>query len=193
MLCAVCSNASTFYDICDQLGMYVVDEANIETHGMELMARPNDLANSPQWAASYLARFQRMVLRDRNHPSIIIWSLGNESGYGTVHDQMAAWSRAHEPTRPVQYESCGGNSATDIICPMYAPVDNARALTKLDTQLAASKQPGRAWPAATHNPSTSRPVILCEYAHAMGNSVGNLDKYWQSFRDTNGMQGGFIW
>ena len=173
-----------FYDLCDRLGLYVVDEANIETHGMEPM---NALADDPDWTPAFLERMQRMVARDFNHPSIIIWSLGNESGYGRSHDQMYQWTRGEDPSRPVQYEGGGANTpATDIICPMYARThedfwypDSTEAVPSLVTW--QSKE------------GEQRPVILCEYAHAMGNSLGNFSDYWDVFREHPRLQGGFIW
>ena len=113
---------------------YVVDEANIETHGFEFYSKsgdPGQLAKTPSWRHAFEQRFCRMVQRDKNHPSVIVWSLGNESGYGATHDAMAAWCRTCEPSRPVQYESCGVNSASDILCPMYPSMAN---MAHLDTR-----------------------------------------------------------
>ena len=119
--CSHYPNDPRWYELCDQYGLYLVDEANIETHGMFPMSR---LSDDPRWLAAYSERVTRMVQRDRNHPSIIIWSLGNESGHGANHDALYAWIKSHDPTRPVQYEGGGANTAaTDIICPMYARVD----------------------------------------------------------------------
>ena len=183
-------NDERFYDICDELGLYVVDEANIESH-----ARLRSLVHDPRYETAFLERFKRMVGRDRNHPSVILWSLGNESGYGAMHDAMAAWSRANDPTRPVHYE--GGimipwarlenrsavadldpnaaldHPATDVICPMYPSIE---ALVK--------------W-ARTYR--GGKPLIMCEYSHAMGNSNGSLADYWDAIESHPGLQGGFIW
>lgn len=176
-----------FYDICDRLGMYVVDEANIETHGLTPMSR---LSDDQDWAPAYLERLSRMVRRDYNHPSIIIWSLGNESGYGVNHDLMYAWVKKEDPSRPVQYEGGGADTAvTDIICPMYARVDEdlpspyGRPAYSLEAW--AEKQRGEG--------ESARPIILCEYSHAMGNSLGNFSNYWEAFRKHPSLQGGFIW
>ena len=176
-----------FYDICDRLGMYVVDEANIETHGLTPMSR---LSDDQDWAPAYLERLSRMVRRDYNHPSIIIWSLGNESGYGVNHDLMYAWVKKEDPSRPVQYEGGGADTAvTDIICPMYARVDEdlpspyGRPAYSLEAW--AEKQRGEG--------ERARPIILCEYSHAMGNSLGNFSNYWEAFRKHPSLQGGFIW
>ena len=169
-------NDSAFYDLCDELGMYVIDEANIECH-----AYNTSLCDDPRYLAAWVARGSRMVQRDRNHPSIILWSLGNESGYGANHDALAGWIRRADPTRPLHYEGAvfhdgwahGGLLASDIVCPMYATPDAIRV----------------------HGESGAgtRPLILCEYSHAMGNSNGSLADYWKVITTTPGLQGGFIW
>lgn len=171
-----------FYQLCDRYGLYVVDEANIETHGMQPVSA---LSDNPQWQSAYLARLSRMVLRDRNHPCIILWSLGNESGYGVNHRALYQWLKAIDPTRPIQYEGGGANTeVTDILCPMYARVDE-------DVDDPAGYKYGiKKW---IDLAGETRPLILCEYAHAMGNSLGCIDKYWQAFRELPRLQGGFIW
>ena len=182
-------HTSWLYELCSLYGLYVVDEANIETHGM----RPytGRLSDDPDWEKAYLDRLQRMVLRDKTHPCIIGWSLGNESGYGRNHDIMANWIRQYDKSRVLFYEPAsygprasvkgstpstseivGGTVATDVICPMYARVNDCLQLAKLYPEL---------------------PVILCEYAHMMGNSGGNLDEYWNAFETYPRLQGGFIW
>lgn len=175
-------NHPYFYELCDKYGLYVVDEANIETHGMRPSSR---LSEDPAWLAAYMERAIRLVLRDRNHPSVIIWSLGNESGLGKNHHAMYQWIKAADSTRPVQYEGGGADTdVTDIICPMYARTD------KDLPHLAVPKLSIKKWIGL---PGENRPLILCEYAHAMGNSLGSFDKYWQAFRDNPRLQGGFIW
>lgn len=175
-------NHPRFYELCDEYGLYVVDEANIETHGMFPMGR---LSADPSWSGAYMSRYTQMVERDKNHPSIIIWSLGNECGYGANHDAMYAWSKRFDPSRPVQYEGGGSQtSATDIICPMYARVD-----TNVEDD-AVPKPAIKKWIGL---PEESRPLILCEYAHAMGNSLGSFEDYWNAFREYPRLQGGFIW
>ncbi len=177
-------NCNEWYDLCDRYGIYLVDEANIEAHRYY-----NELCRDPAYAGAFLDRTMRMVLRDRNHPSIILWSLGNESGYGPNHDAAAGWVRHADPSRPLQYEGavraewgqgpfeyCRGRSATDVIAPMYAPVEEIVAWAQSDA--------GKADP---------RPLILCEYSHAMGNSNGGLEDYARAFRTVPGLQGGFIW
>ena len=169
-------NDSRFLDLCDELGMYVVDEANIESH-----AYNTSLCEDSRWRSTWLARGSRMVERDRNHPSVILWSLGNESGYGSHHDALAGWIRRIDPSRPLHYEGAvfhagwveGGLQSSDIVCPMYAPIEAIRLYGE------------SGW--------GNRPLILCEYSHAMGNSNGSLADYWDVITSTPGLQGGFIW
>jgi beta-galactosidase len=167
-------NDTRWYDLCDEYGIYVIDEANIECHGVY-----NRLPNEPLWATTFLERGMRMVERDKNHPSIVMWSLGNESGYGPNHDALAGWIRGYDPTRPVHYEGAirsdwqGGQLASDVVCPMYPPIDRIVAY--------AADEANR------------RPLIMCEYAHSMGNSTGNLQEYWDAIESHHGLQGGFIW
>jgi beta-galactosidase len=180
--CSHYPNHPLWYRLCDRYGLYVVDEANIETHGMVPMSR---LADDPRWLPAMSERVTRMVSRDRNHPSIIIWSLGNESGHGANHDALYRWLKTTDPTRPVQYEGGGANTAaTDIVCPMYARVDKDQPFP------AVPKWSLKKWIGL---PGESRPLILCEYAHAMGNSFGGFAKYWQAFREFPRLQGGFVW
>ncbi|MDE0885016.1 MAG: DUF4981 domain-containing protein [Myxococcota bacterium] len=167
-------NDPYFYDLCDEYGLYVIDEANIESHAF--LSR---ICHDTRYAAAFLDRGMRMVLRDKNHPSIIMWSLGNESGYGPNHEAMAGWIRGYDPTRPIHYEGelqwdlYREKRVSDVVCPMYAPVDEIVRWAKSKTG--------------------ERPLILCEYAHAMGNSGGGLADYWAAFRKHHGLQGGFIW
>lgn len=180
--CSHYPNHPQWYRLCDYYGLYVVDEANIETHGMVPM---NRLSNDPRWLPAMTERVTRMVQRDRNHPSIIIWSLGNESGHGDNHDALYRWIKSNDPGRPVHYEGGGGDSAaTDIICPMYARVDEDQPFPQVP------KWSIKKW---VGMPGETRPLILCEYAHAMGNSLGGFHKYWEAFRQYPRLQGGFIW
>lgn len=160
-----------WYDLCDQYGLYVVDEANIESHGMGYDPG-RTLGNNPVWEQAHLIRHKRMVLRDKNHPSVIIWSLGNEAGNGWNFYQGYHLIKSMDPSRPVQYERAELNWNTDIFCPMYPDPDY---LPKYD-----SSHP-------------TRPLIMCEYAHAMGNSVGNFQDYWNEIEKYPSLQGGFIW
>ncbi len=174
-------NDALWYALCDEYGLYVIDEADIESH--EFM---NSLCRDTRYASAWLERGIRMVERDKNHVSIILWSLGNESGYGPNHDAMAGWIRHYDPSRPLHYENASwswekladkipGAPATDLVCPMYASIENMiRYAEKADA-------PDR------------RPLILCEYSHAMGNSNGSLSDYFHAFENYLGLQGGFIW
>ncbi|MFL4909766.1 glycoside hydrolase family 2 TIM barrel-domain containing protein [Streptomyces sp. MMS24-I2-30] len=167
-------NDPSLYDLADELGFYVVDEADIESHD-----HAHEIADDPRYLNAFVDRVSRMVLRDKNHPSVIIWSLGNESDYGANHDAAAGWLRRHDPTRPVQYEGAAKlgwgdpTLASDIACPMYAPIEDcvAHALSGEQT----------------------KPLIQCEYSHAMGNSNGTLADHWATIESTPGLQGGFIW
>ncbi len=164
-------NRPEWYDLCTKYGLYLVGEANLESHGMENSPHPT-LADNPDWAEAFRQRMERMVLRDRNETSVIVWSLGNESGYGPLFEQNYYLAKQLDPTRPVQYEGGGYEGKSDIYCPMY----------------------GRIWALRRHvNQRDPRPLILCEYAHAMGNSVGNLKDYWNLIEKYDQLQGGFIW
>ncbi|MDG4981426.1 beta-galactosidase [Lactococcus lactis] len=181
--CSHYPNNSRWYELCDEYGLYVIDEANIETHGMDPM---NRLTDDPTWLPLMSERVTRMVLRDRNHPSIIIWSLGNESGYGRNHQALYDWCKHFDPTRLTQYE--GGEDwnramspATDIICPMYS---------RINTPTFNAPYSLMEWMGLS---GENRPLILCEYAHDMGNSLGGFGKYWTAFRQIDRLQGGFIW
>ncbi len=164
-------NREEWYDLCDKYGLYLVGEANIESHGMGY--EPDKAtANQPMWKNAYLDRVERMVQRDKNHASIIIWSMGNESGDGPNWQACYDLMKSIDDTRPIQSEDAGDAPYTDIICPMYA----------------------RPWHLKRHtNHLQTRPLILCEYAHAMGNSVGNLQDYWDLIYKHHQLQGGFIW
>jgi beta-galactosidase len=163
-------NDPRWYDLCDRYGLYIVDEANIETHGMGYGDK--SLAKNSLFTESHLDRTKRMFERDKNHPSIIIWSLGNEAGNGINFVTTYRWLKENDLTRPVQYERAELEANTDIHCPMYTPVQNMIRY-------------------AETNPI--RPLIMCEYAHAMGNSNGNLFKYWDAIRKYPALQGGIIW
>jgi len=164
-------NDPVWYDLCDEYGLYVIDEANIESHGMGY--KPEEtLANKPEWKKAHLERVVRMVERDKNHPSVIIWSLGNEGGDGTNFQFASLWIHRRDPSRPVHYERAGLRPHTDIVCPMYSRIEHLINYAK---------------------EKRDRPLIMCEYAHAMGNAVGNLVDYWDVIRKYNHLQGGSIW
>jgi len=166
-------NDSYWYRLCDQYGLYVVSSANIETHGIQFHAGGiNYLSDHPDWQAAYMDRTQRAVEKDKNHPSVIIWELGNEAGDGRNFVATSVWIKQRDPGRLVQYQPAWWRAHTDIICPMYK---NLTFLRKY------------------HNRDPERPFILCEYCHGMGNAEGNLQDYWDVFTKYPTLQGGFIW
>lgn len=165
------------YELCDEYGFYVVDEANIESHAMgaewqNWFDQKKHPAYLPEWAPAHLDRIKRMFAADKNHPSIIIWSLGNECGNGPVFYDAYDWLKQVDSTRPVQFEQAGENRNTDIVCPMYPGIKSMKSYAEADKK---------------------RPYIMCEYAHAMGNSGGNFQEYWDIINSSKHMQGGFIW
>ncbi|MDZ7684039.1 MAG: glycoside hydrolase family 2 TIM barrel-domain containing protein [Gammaproteobacteria bacterium] len=172
-------NDARFLELCDEYGLYVIDECNIEAHHHYAQVGDDSMR-----APAFLSRVTRMVERDKNHPSIIAWSMGNETGFGPHHAAMAAWVREYDPSRVIHNENAicqqgvrsmwnENRHGTDLICPMYPSVDDivSHALDSSDP----------------------RPLIMCEYAHAMGNSCGNLKEYWDAIESHHGLQGGFIW
>lgn len=171
-------HAPVWYDLCDRYGIYLVDEANIEAHGMgsapwDHMDPANHPAVREEWREAILDRERSLVERDKNHPSVIIWSLGNECGQGENFRAAYELVKSLDPTRPVQFEQAGEDENTDIVCPMYPSIPHMK-------RYAARSNPGR-------------PYIMCEYAHAMGNSTGNFQEYFDIVRSSPHMQGGFIW
>lgn len=166
-----------WYEMCDKYGLYLIDEADIESHGIGY-DKDVTLADKPEWAGAHLDRMQRMVERDKNHPAVIIWSMGNEAGDGHNFLNGYKWIKGRDVTRPVQYERAEKSTNTterhtDIWCDMYATIDYIEAYAK--------------------DPKNDRPMIMCEYAHAMGNSTGNLQDYWDVIEKYPKLQGGFIW
>jgi len=159
-----------WYDLCDEYGIYVVAEANVEAHGMGYGEKT--LAKNPIYAKAHLERNQRNVQRSYNHPSIIFWSLGNESGMGPNFEKCYTWIKNEDKTRAVQYEQAGTSEFTDIYCPMYMGYEGCIKYSKGDI---------------------NKPLIQCEYAHAMGNSQGGFKEYWDIIRKEPKYQGGFIW
>ncbi len=159
-----------WYELCDQFGLYLIDEANIESHGVW-----DEPTNDPDWHTAFMERGIRMVERDKNHPSVVIWSLGNESGHGPNHAALADWIHENDPSRPVHYESAGDEPYVDMISTMYPSLDR---LVEMATA-----------------PGEQRPFILCEYAHAMGNSPGNLKEYWDIIGNEAypRLRGAFVW
>jgi len=166
-----------WYEMCDKYGLYLIDEADIESHGIGY-DKDVTLADKPEWKAAHLDRMQRMVERDKNHPSVIIWSMGNEAGDGHNFLNGYKWIKGRDVTRPVQYERAEHSTNaperhTDIWCPMYSEISYIESYAK--------------------DKKNDRPLIMCEYAHAMGNSTGNLQDYWDIIEKYPKLQGGFIW
>jgi beta-galactosidase len=167
-------NDAAFLDLCDELGFYVIGEANIESH-----AFISSICDDTKYLTAFVDRVGRMVQRDIHHPSVVMWSLGNESGAGSNHEAAAAFARSFDPSRPLHYEGgirgnwMGSHSLTDVIAPMYPSINAIKEYAK--------------------SPKADRPLIMCEYSHAMGNSNGNLAEYWEVIESTRGLQGGFIW
>jgi beta-galactosidase len=167
-------NDPAFLDLTDELGLYVIEEADIESHAFQVT-----LCDDHRYLAAWVDRVSRMVQRDKNHPSVIAWSLGNESGHGANHEAAAAWVRRYDDSRPLHYEGAirydwgSDQGVSDITCPMYPALSSIVAHTTSGTQ--------------------RHPLIMCEYSHAMGNSNGTLADYWDAIETTPGLQGGFIW
>ncbi|WP_051404774.1 glycoside hydrolase family 2 TIM barrel-domain containing protein [Bacillus cihuensis] len=179
-------NDPRFYDLCDRLGFYVIDETDLECHGLVMVGQPHLLSDDLNWQAAYVDRMERMVERDKNHPSIIMWSLGNESGFGQNHVAMYEWAKKRDPRRLVHYEGetreilyeddfvpTKDPIASDVHTSMYTSIDQMKAIGGLT--------------------NLQKPHILCEYAHAMGNGPGGLKEYWETFYTFDRLQGGFVW
>jgi len=177
-------NDEVWYELCDEFGLYVIDEANIESHGYY-----DNLCRDRRWLLAFTDRVSRMAIRDKNHPSVIIWSLGNESGYGPNHDGAAGWLRSFDPHRPLHYE---GACRPDWTQGPH-PLDTAGRGT-LATDIVSAMYPTISWLAEWDRSTTDyRPNIMCEFSHAMGNSNGSLSDYWNVILQSRGLQGGFIW
>ena len=167
-------NDPAFLDLTDELGLYVVDEADIESHAFQ-----STLCDDPRYLGAWVDRVSRMAIRDKNHPSVIVWSLGNESGHGLNHEAAAGWLRRYDPSRPLHYEGAirydwaSDQGISDLTCPMYPPISAIVGHATSGLQ--------------------RHPLIMCEYSHAMGNSNGTLAEYWDAIESTPGLQGGFIW
>jgi len=166
-------NDPYWLDLCDRYGLYVIDETDLECHGFAITGNINELSDDPEWEQAYIDRVERMVERDKNHPSVIIWSLGNESGYGRNHNAMANWIRERYADRPIHYEGAHDAHVVDIVSTMYPSVD------KLTDEGKKTDDP--------------RPFFMCEYAHAMGNGPGNLKEYWEAIYQYPRLIGGCIW
>lgn len=166
-------NHPYFLELCDKYGIYVIDEADLETHGFNAIAGDRGvIAKDSNWEEAFVERARMMVIRDKNHPSIIMWSLGNESGYGKNHDKMAEWIRSYDKSRPIHYEGAGEAEVVDVVSVMYPTVE------RLENE--GKKQ-------------EKRPFFMCEYAHAMGNGPGNLKEYWDVIYKYPRLLGGCVW
>lgn len=185
-------NDPYFYDLCDQYGILVIDEANLETHGIG-----GKLSNNPQWAHAHMERMTRMVERDKNHPSVIIWSLGNEAGRGPNHAAMAAWTHDFDITRPVHYEPAQGTPQADGYVDMNGLPNTGRLPNPIDQPYV--DMISRFYPSMSfimdllNHPGDDRPIIFVEYSHSMGNSTGNMKDLWDIFRSHERFIGGCIW
>jgi beta-galactosidase len=170
-------NDPRLYDVADELGLYILDEADLECHGMGELGS-NDPASwtsdNPDWRDAYVDRAKQLVIRDKNHPCVIIWSLGNEAFYGRNHQSMYDWIKSYDDTRPVHYEPDWQARTVDLYSKMYASVEDIINF-------------------ATSEKHWDKPLILCEYAHAMGNGPGAVREYVEAFYKYPRLQGGFIW
>lgn len=190
-------NVSRWYELCDSLGLYVMDEADIEEHGLRGI-----LASTPDWHAAFLDRAVRMAERDKNHPSIVMWSMGNESGYGPNFAAISAWLHDFDPTRPVHYEGAQGAGGepdpktVDVISRFYTRVKqeylNPGIAEGEDKERAENARWERLLEIAERT-NDNRPVMTSEYAHSMGNALGNFKEYWDEIYSNPRMLGGFIW
>ena len=210
-------NDPYIYDLCDKYGLYVMDEANLETHGVG-----GQISNEPTWVSSFMERATRMVIRDRNHPSVVFWSLGNESGVGPNHAAMAGWIEDYDPTRPIHYEGAQGQPEHELYKPLSRKAKIVFTSEKQEVQ--ATKEEPKALPPVARNdksgnptdpkfvdiisrmypriellermakdPNHDRPIYMCEYAHSMGNSTGAMKDYWDLIRKYDNLLGGHIW
>jgi beta-galactosidase len=174
-----------FLDLCDELGLWVIDECDLETHGFEPVGWRQNPSDDPRWSEAYLDRMTRTVERDKNHPSIILWSLGNEAGIGANHGLMADWTRGRDPGRPIHYEGDRECRYTDVYSRMYADHAEVDAIGRQQEEPLAD--PG------LDARRRAMPFLLCEYGHAMGNGPGGLSEYQELFERYPRCQGGFIW
>lgn len=166
-------NHPRFYELCDRYGLYVIDEADLECHGFEIIGNISKISDDPKWEEAFVDRIERMVERDKNYPCIIMWSLGNESGFGHNFKAMADWCHKRDSTRLVHYEGDFDVEVADVVSTMYSSHEKMEEYGKLKDM--------------------DKPHILCEYAHAMGNGPGGLKEYWDIFYKYQRLQGGFVW
>ena len=188
-------NQTQWYELCNRYGMYVMDEADIEEHGLR-----GQLASDPSWHAAFLDRAIRMAERDKNHPSVIFWSMGNESGYGPNFAAISAWLKDFDPTRPIHYEGAQGKPVdpptVDVISRFYPRVQDEYLNPGVPEEDDKERAENARWERLLNialDPADNRPVLTSEYAHAMGNALGNFKEYWDEIYSHDRMLGGFIW
>ena len=188
-------NNTEWYDLCDQYGLYVIDEADIEEHGLR-----GKLASDPSWTVAFLDRAIRMAERDKNHPSVIAWSMGNEAGYGVNFAAISAWLKTFDPTRFIHYEGAQSSPVdpptVDVISRFYPRTMDEYLNPNIPGGSNAERPENARWErllSIAQNPADNRPVLTSEYAHAMGNAVGNLQEYWDEIYSNRRMLGGFLW
>ncbi len=179
-----------FLDLCDTYGLYVIDEADLECHGLRHVERPFFLSDAPDWRDAYVDRMERMVERDKNHACIILWSLGNESGFGANHEAMAAWVRQRYPRFLIHYEGDRFGKVSDVISQMYTAVPDVIAFGQGGGAVGRVTSWTKPVQPADY---MHKPFFLCEYAHAMGNGPGGLTEYWEAFRQYDRLLGGCVW
>ncbi len=193
--CAHYPNDPRWYELCDRFGLYVMDEADLETHGLR-----GYLASQPDWQAAFLDRAIRMAERSKNHPSVVFWSMGNESGYGPRFAAISAWLRDFDPTRPIHYEGAQGSvrdpDTVDVISRFYPRVQDEYLNPGLPQDGVEERAENARWERLldiARSNADDRPVLTSEYAHAMGNAMGNLKEYWDEIYSHPRMLGGFVW
>lgn len=190
-------NVTRWYELCDSIGMYVMDEADIEEHGLR-----GKLASDPDWALAFLDRAIRMAERDKNHASVVMWSMGNEAGYGPNFAAISAWLKDFDPTRPIHYEGAQGvggepdPQTVDVISRFYPRVQQEYMNPGISGTNDAERPENARWErllSIAQRTNDNRPVMTSEYAHVMGNALGNLQEYWDEMYSNKRMLGGFIW
>lgn len=189
------TNVPRWYELCDEYGLYVMDEADLETHGVRGM-----LASNPDWGGAFLERAVRMAVRDRNYPSIVFWSMGNEAGYGFNFAAISAWLKDFDPTRPIHYEGAQGEEndplTVDVISRFYPRVQQEYLNPNIPEGETEERAENARWErllSIAERTNDNRPVLTSEYAHSMGNALGNFKEYWDEIYSNPRMLGGFIW
>jgi beta-galactosidase/beta-glucuronidase/GNAT superfamily N-acetyltransferase len=175
-----------FYDLCDEYGLYVIDECDLETHGFDHAKDKTNPSDDPEWGAACVDRMVRMVERDKNHACVVIWSLGNESSFGRNHNAMYDKAKSMDPGRPIHYEGDYGQEITDMLSFMYPNMEAVK-------QIGEGVELNEHWTKLKPEKYAHKPCIFCEYAHAMGNGPGNLKEYWDAFYKYKRLQGAFVW